>query len=111
MTVLGVVAEINESDIVLHLPNGVKAHVNAANVSDVVTKQYRDALAKSTAKSIKKKQKQEDGGGGDDDDDDVDAMAADENSDDDNDDLLASDDDDEDTANIVRSFSFRVCSI
>jgi hypothetical protein len=101
MTVLGVVAEINESVVVLHLPNGLKADVNAANVSDVVTKQYRDALAKSSSKKKKKRSQ-----GGDstatDNSDDEEAFASDINDDDDDDD---DDDDADDKTNIVRRAS------
>ena len=50
MTLLGCVAEVNESDVLLHLANGVKAVVNAANVSDVVTRQYQAALGASTGR-------------------------------------------------------------
>jgi hypothetical protein len=50
MTVLGVVAEVNDSDVLMHLPNGVKVHINAARVSDFVTRQYRAALVSVSAR-------------------------------------------------------------
>jgi rRNA biogenesis protein RRP5 len=61
---LCVLAECSDADVTLHLPHGLRSTVDAANISDVVLRRYRDALAKRLAAA----QTGDDGDGDDDDD-------------------------------------------
>jgi hypothetical protein len=84
-TMLCVVAQVTPIDVLLHLANGLTGRVSAANVADVVTRQYQRALARVAADESD-----------DDDDDDDDSsspdeptFASDESSDEQNSDAMA----------------------